>query len=162
PAPAPAPAPVDGDADNDGVPDSRDKCPNTKAGAKVDENGCEGKKATLETIRLNVQFPTNSDRIDPSYDAEIRKVADFLKRFPDSTVEIEGHTDSTGGRALNMDLSQRRANSVMNRLVQVHGVNPDRVTAVGYGPDRPVASNDTPAGRQQNRRVDARMEQIVE
>lgn len=173
PAPAPivvavAPAPVvpaplpPADSDKDGVPNDRDLCPQTRPGAKVNAKGCEGKKATLETIRLNVKFATASDEIGPNYDNEIRKVADFLRKFPDTSVEIEGHTDSTGGYEMNKDLSNRRANSVRERLIKHHGIDASRVTSVGYGPDKPVASNDTVGGRAQNRRVDARMEKVVE
>ncbi|WP_372964253.1 OmpA family protein [Marinobacter sp.] len=146
------------DSDNDGVVDSKDQCPNTTAGAEVDENGCEGVTETIETIDLSVQFPTNSSVIDATYDNEIRKVADFMKEYPETTVEIAGHSDSIGKAEYNRFLSQRRAEAVANRLTSVLGVNPDRVTAVGYGEAEPIASNDTAAGRSQNRRVEARIQ----
>ncbi|MBE0486722.1 OmpA family protein [Marinobacter sp.] len=186
PAPAPAPAPVDSDgdgvpdnrdqcpntpagvqvdsrgcpidSDGDGVPDYRDECPNTPAGATVDERGCEGITETVETIELQVQFPTNSSIIDASFDNEIRRVADFMNEFPETTVEIAGHSDSIGDAEYNRFLSQRRAEAVANRLTSVLGVDPDRVSAMGYGEAEPIASNDTAAGRAQNRRVEARIQ----
>lgn len=186
PAPAPEPAPVDSDgdgvpdsrdecpdtpagvavdsrgcpidSDGDGVPDYRDECPNTPAGATVDERGCEGVTETIETIELQVQFPTNSSVIDATYDDEIRRVADFMEQYPETSVEIAGHSDSIGQAEYNRFLSQRRAESVANRLTSVLGVDPDRVSAVGYGEAEPVASNATPAGRAQNRRVEARIQ----
>lgn len=184
PAPAPAPADSDGDgvpdnrdqcpntpagvqvdsrgcpvdSDGDGVPDYRDECPNTAAGATVDERGCEGVTETVETIELRVQFPTNSSVIDATFDNEIRRVADFMAEHPETTVEIAGHSDSIGDAEYNRFLSQRRAEAVANRLTSVLGVDPDRVSAVGYGEAEPIASNDTAAGRAQNRRVEARIQ----
>ena len=184
PAPAPAPADSDGDgvpdnrdqcpntpagvqvdsrgcpvdSDGDGVPDYRDECPNTAAGATVDERGCEGVTETVETIELRVQFPTNSSVIDATFDNEIRRVADFMAEYPETTVEIAGHSDSIGDAEYNRFLSQRRAEAVANRLTTVLGVDPDRVSAMGYGEAEPIASNDTAAGRAQNRRVEARIQ----
>lgn len=146
------------DSDGDGVPDYRDDCPNTAAGATVDERGCEGVTETVETIELRVQFPTNSSVIDATFDNEIRRVADFMAEYPETTVEIAGHSDSIGDAEYNRFLSQRRAEAVANRLTSVLGVDPDRVSAMGYGEAEPIASNDTAAGRAQNRRVEARIQ----
>ena len=96
--------------------------------------------------------------IDATYDAEIRKAADFMEEYPDTTVEIAGHSDSIGDAEYNRFLSQRRAEAVADRLTFVLGVDPDRVTAVGYGEVEPIASNDSAAGRAQNRRVEARIQ----
>ncbi|MFV8569744.1 OmpA family protein [Marinobacter sp. SBS5] len=146
------------DSDNDGVVNSKDQCPNTAAGVEVDENGCEGVTETIETINLRVQFPTNSSVIDSAYDIEIRQVADFMEEYPGTTVEIAGHTDNTGKAEYNRFLSQRRAEAVADRLVSALGVDADRVSAVGYGEAEPIATNDTSAGRAQNRRVEARIQ----
>ncbi|WP_323750560.1 OmpA family protein [Marinobacter sp.] len=146
------------DSDNDGVVNSKDQCPNTAAGAEVDEHGCEGVTDTIETINLRVQFPLNSSVIDDAYDIEIRQVADFMEEHPGTTVEIAGHSDSTGKAEYNRFLSQRRAEAVANRLVSALGVDADRVSAVGYGEAEPIATNDTSAGRAQNRRVEARIQ----
>lgn len=81
------------------------------------------------------------------------RLAAFLKEFPDREVAIEGHTDSTGSEAYNLDLSQRRAESVRRFLIK-NGIAPDRIMARGYGEVYPVAPNDTAAGRQHNRRVE--------
>src|SRR5690554_7023914 len=89
------------DSDNDGVVNSKDQCPNTAVGAEVDETGCEGVTETIETIELRVQFPTNSSVIDATYDAEIRKAADFMEEYPETTVEIAGHSDSVGDAEYN-------------------------------------------------------------
>lgn len=146
------------DSDNDGVVDSKDQCPGTRAGATVDETGCEGVMKEVETFTMQIKFPTNSSVIDNSYDADLRQVADFLRDNPGTVVEIGGYTDNTGKASYNEFLSQRRAESVAGRLVNVLGVSADRVTAKGYGEADPVASNDTASGRAQNRRVEAKVQ----
>lgn len=156
PAPAPAPDPSTIDSDGDGVFDDRDQCPNTPAGTVVDATGCE--VVTLETITLYVTFPVNSAEIGSRYDDEIRKVADAMRDDPDVTVEIAGHTDNTGRAEYNQDLSQRRAESVAQRLISIHGIDGSRVTPMGYGEADPIASNETADGRAQNRRVEARIQ----
>lgn len=146
------------DSDNDGVVDSQDQCPDTAAGAEVDDTGCEGVTETVETIELNVQFPTDSSVIGGSYDDEIRRVADFMRENPETAVEIGGHSDSIGEAEYNRMLSQRRAEAVATRLTDALGISEDRVEAVGYGESKPIASNDTAAGRAENRRVEARIQ----
>lgn len=146
------------DSDNDGVVNSADQCPNTTAGADVDATGCEGITETIQTFEIEVQFPTNSSVIGDTYDDEIRRVADFLKENPGTSVEIAGHSDSRGAADYNQSLSQRRAEAVATRLTDALGVDADRVSAMGYGEEQPVASNDTAAGRAENRRVEARIQ----
>lgn len=146
------------DSDRDGVVNRLDQCPGTARGAEVDDTGCVGETETVETMELSVQFPLDSAVIDDSYDREIRQVADFMEENPETVAEIAGHTDSQGAADYNRDLSQRRAEAVANRLISVHGVSEDRVYATGYGESEPVASNDTAAGRADNRRVEARIQ----
>lgn len=185
PAPEPRPEP-EPDADGDGVPDNRDQCPDTVAGAPVDRNGCEldsdgdgvvdrldecpGTAAgtevdetgcevvTVETITLYITFPLNSAEIGSEYDDDIREVANAMKEDRDVSVEIAGHTDSTGAADYNQELSQRRAEAVADRLVEQYDIDSDRVTPVGYGESEPVAPNDTDQGRAENRRVEARLQ----
>ncbi|HBG29197.1 OmpA family protein [Candidatus Macondimonas diazotrophica] len=157
PAPAPAPVmmeePVDGDADGDGIPDSRDKCPGTSAGAKVDADGCYIIIEKPVTIRLEVLFDFDKSVVKPEYYPEIKKVADFMKQYPMTDTVIEGHTDSIGTNAYNLSLSQRRAEAVRQVLIDQFNVDASRLTSVGYGEERPIADNRTAEGRQLNRRV---------
>ena len=157
PAPAPAPVmmeePVDGDADGDGIPDSRDKCPGTAAGAKVDADGCYIIIEKPVTIRLEVLFDFDKSVVKPEYYPEIKKVADFMKQYPMTDTVIEGHTDSVGTDAYNLSLSQRRAEAVRQVLIDQFKVDASRLTSVGYGEERPIADNRTAEGRQLNRRV---------
>ncbi|GFO55654.1 hypothetical protein GMSM_26610 [Geomonas sp. Red276] len=104
---------------------------------------------------LDVHFDTNKWDIKPEYNTALLSVAEFLKRYPAATGTIEGHTDSVGNQAANMNLSQKRADSIRKYLIDKFGVAPDRVKAVGYGPKKPIASNKTAAGRAKNRRIEA-------
>jgi len=112
------------------------------------------------TITLNVQFDTNKAVVKEEYNDEIKRVADFMKEFPDTTAEIGGHTDNIASAAYNQKLSEKRANSVRQYLIDKFGIDGSRLTAVGYGLTKPVAGNDTEDGRQQNRRVEAVMEAV--
>jgi outer membrane protein OmpA-like peptidoglycan-associated protein len=104
-------------------------------------------------VRMDIGFDTAKDVIAPQYDGELKKVAEFLKSYPTASAEIEGHTDNIGAVDYNRGLSQRRADSVRKALIEKFGIESARLTAKGYGPDRPVAGNDTAAGRAKNRRV---------
>jgi len=189
PEPAPEPAPArepEPDADGDGVPDNRDECPNTVAGAPVDSQGCEldsdgdgvvdrldecpdtargtevdetgCEVVTIDTITLYITFPIDSAEIGSEYDDDIREVADAMKEDEEVSVEIAGHTDNTGPAEYNEELSLRRAEAVADRLVEMYGIDSNRVTPVGYGEAEPVATNDTSGGRARNRRVEARLQ----
>jgi OOP family OmpA-OmpF porin len=104
---------------------------------------------------INVQFDTNKSDIKPQYHDELKAMGDFLTEFPNATGVIEGHTDSVGSKAANMKLSQRRADSIRNYLIDKFGIAPGRIKAVGYGPTKPVSSNETKSGKEQNRRIES-------
>lgn len=141
------------DSDGDGVPDDRDQCPNTPRRAKVDARGCTLQLEETVTFQLNVQFELESARIQKQYLPEVEKLGRFLQEYPDTDVVLEGHTDSTGSERFNQELSEVRANTVRNHLIEYFEIDPERIRAVGYGESRPIADNSTPEGRYQNRRV---------
>ncbi len=104
------------------------------------------------TFKSDVLFPYDSYSLKPgSYD-ELSRVAKVLNQYPQTNIVVGGHTDSKGTEDYNQKLSERRAESVKNALSGM-GVNPARMTTVGYGESKPVADNTTEAGRQMNRRV---------
>jgi OOP family OmpA-OmpF porin len=105
-------------------------------------------------IPLTIDFNTDSAQIKPVYDAQIAKVADFMKEYPDTTALVAGHTDDVGNPNYNMKLSQQRAESVMNYLVTKFGIEKSRLSAKGYGDTRRVEYNTTAEGRRLNRRVE--------
>ena len=112
------------------------------------------------TITLNVQFDSDKAVVKEKYHADVKRVADFMKEFPNTVAEIGGHTDSTASNAYNQKLSEKRANSVRQYIIDKFGIDGSRLTAVGYGEDRPIASNNTEEGKQKNRRVEAVIEAI--
>ncbi|MFZ0257434.1 MAG: OmpA family protein [Gammaproteobacteria bacterium] len=101
----------------------------------------------------SVLFEFNKATLKPGAQREISRLASVLTDHPDRNLIVEGHTDSVGSDNYNQRLSQQRAQSVKDALIR-QGVNPNRITATGYGEAYPVASNNTAAGRQQNRRVE--------
>jgi OOP family OmpA-OmpF porin len=166
------------DSDGDGVADARDQCPNTRAGAKVDDKGCEldsdgdgvvdsqdkcpdtpkGDRVDAagcsfkEEIKLpGVVFETNKAELLPESLPVLEGAIATLKRYPDIKIEVAGHTDSRGADAYNLDLSARRAATVL-KFLRDGGVT-NALTSRGYGERQPIASNNTDEGRQQNRRV---------
>jgi outer membrane protein OmpA-like peptidoglycan-associated protein len=108
------------------------------------------------TFKGDVTFDTNSTVVRPGLQAEINRVAGVLSQYPQTFVRVEGHTDSVGSNEYNQDLSIRRAMAVKNLLVQ-RGIADSRIDSVGYGETMPVATNDTEAGRQRNRRVEIKI-----
>ncbi|QNN44311.1 OmpA family protein [Pedobacter roseus] len=156
------------DDDNDGVANKFDKCAGTAAGTVVDGSGCplaapktiikettvitEADRKVVRDAISNLEFDLGKSTIRSKSFATLNRVAGLLveKNF---SLKLAGHTDNTGGRELNLRLSKDRAESVKAYLVS-QGANASRIEATGYGPDQPIATNKTAAGRQQNRRVE--------
>ena len=147
----------DPDNDKDGVLDAEDKCPNDPG--PPDNAGCPKKYehivVTQEKIELKqkIFFDTNKATIQPRSFSLLDEIAQVMRSRPSMTVRIEGHTDSRGKHAHNMALSSARAESVRQHLVGL-GIEPSRMQAQGYGPDQPIETNKTAAGREKNRRVE--------
>lgn len=112
-------------------------------------------------MTLKVEFATNSSDIDARYFDEISKVGEYMSKYPTTTAIIEGHTDNVGSPALNMKLSQQRAESVVKILAEKSGIERSRLTAKGYGSTRAIAYNSTPGGRQANRRINAVIDCVI-
>jgi outer membrane protein OmpA-like peptidoglycan-associated protein len=169
------------DEDGDGVPDSRDRCPGTSQGSRVDDQGCpramaaqhpkpakaaeppppERKPSAREETLVktgelhleDVHFDVNQATLKPESHGVLDEMGEILTRRSDLRVEVGGHTDDTGAADHNLDLSQRRAEAVVAYLTATYPELRGRLTARGYGESRPVASNDTSGGRAKNRRV---------
>ncbi len=145
------------DSDGDGIPDSRDECPNTLKGGEVDGKGC---LLTNQTITFhNIGFELNSDQVTASTRPVLERVAQALNAQTNFSIEISGHTDSVGSAEYNEQLSLGRAESVRRLLIE-NGVAAERLTARGYGELDPVASNETASGRAMNRRVEFRVMEV--
>ena len=159
--------PIARDSDGDGVVDPQDRCPNTPAGSRVDQFGClmlfeerapaapgaPAAPARPTLILQGVTFQTGRSVLTTQSYEILDQVAGSLVANPEIRIEIAGYTDNTGSLALNRRLSGNRALAVRFYLAR-KGVSPSRMTARGYGPSNPVATNTTPDGRAQNRRVE--------
>ncbi len=133
------------DKDGDGVPDSSDKCPQTPLGAEVDGGGC--------WLTQDILFDFDSYLVKRAYYPVLDNVFAVLKKNPMLKIEIQGSADNIGASEYNQILSEKRTRAVKKYLVE-KGIDPERLSAVGYGSTRQVASNETEGGRALNRRID--------
>jgi OmpA-OmpF porin, OOP family len=147
------------DRDGDGILDDLDACPDepeTENGFQ-DEDGCPDElpkevQAFTGTIK-GITFDNDKDTIRKPSTPTLDNAVEVLKNNPDIRIKISGHTDNKGGRDHNLDLSRRRAEAVKRYLVE-HGIDEGRIQTEGFGPDKPVDTNDTKAGRANNRRIE--------
>ena len=145
----------DKDTDGDGVPDYLDVCP-LVPGIKANKGCPEIKREVrqlLQKAMQGIEFETGKAVIKPKSYAILDKIAQTFIENSNYIIEVQGHTDNTGKDDVNKRLSDKRAHAVMDYLVK-KGVEAERMTAVGYGPDMPIADNKTKAGRAKNRRVE--------
>jgi OmpA-OmpF porin, OOP family len=154
--------PPDLDRGKEGVPNTEDACPDQPGPANADpkKNGCPLAFVEGKVIKITdqVKFRKNSAELDPSGEGVLIAVQKILDAHSEiAHLVIEGHTDNTGTPEYNQKLSENRAKSVMTWLVQ-HGIDGSRLSSHGYGLTRPLASNDTPDGRLENRRVEFHIE----
>ncbi|MFA7084993.1 MAG: OmpA family protein [Arcobacteraceae bacterium] len=138
----------DADSDGDGVVDRLDKCPNSEPNAVVDETGC------AIVVNLKVLFDFDKAIIKEAYSDKLSRFAEVLKSYPSIKTKLSAHTDNIGEEMYNLKLSEERAAAVKKALIKL-GIEENRITSVGYGKSKPVATNDTAEGRTQNRRVEA-------
>jgi outer membrane protein OmpA-like peptidoglycan-associated protein len=113
------------------------------------------------SISLNVQFDTGKANIQPKYYDDIKRIAEFMNKYPLTSAVIEGHTDNVGKEAVNVKLSHRRAAAIKASLAENFGIDPSRIKAIGYDYQKPLASNQTAEGRQKNRRGETHIDTNV-
>ncbi len=149
------------DSDGDNVPDGLDKCPNTPEGARVNYEGCKMEEKEVELVDLgrirlnNVNFDFNKASIRPGSNDILNEVGEILNRYPMLKIEIGGHTDSQGSQSFNQELSEKRAQAVLEYLLEnFPEIDRDKFVVKGYGESQPLDSNTTEEGRQLNRRVE--------
>ncbi len=143
------------DTDGDGVLDKDDQCP--EVAGTVANNGCpevtEEVQKQLNDYARTILFDTGKSSIKAESTSVMVDIIQILNEYPTSKFTVEGHTDSVGSESLNQKLSEERANSVRDFLID-KGIGADRLTAIGYGEAKPIATNNTRAGRAENRRVE--------
>jgi OOP family OmpA-OmpF porin len=150
------------DSDSDGVVDYADDCPHEPESQNgyEDEDGCPDEvpnqlKGAVGRMP-GITFEVNSAKITPESKETLDAAVETLEQNPKYVVHVEGHTDSTGDREHNLELSQRRADAVAKYLVD-HGIDEGRVSTRGHGPDKPLADNETAEGRAENRRIEFKL-----
>ncbi len=140
------------DGDGDGVPDRTDRCADSPPGEAVDASGCRPRLTAARTFMLAVDFASGSAVVVGDARAALAPVVQLLEQYPEASVTVEGHTDDRGSARRNREVSAARAQAVATELGRL-GISAARVTAIGHGPSKPIASNATPEGRAVNRRV---------
>jgi outer membrane protein OmpA-like peptidoglycan-associated protein len=141
------------DSEGDGIIKARDDCPDSNIGAKVGNNGCGS--STVHTIRhrLDVNFDTNSSVVKSEYLPKIKELADFMTEYPQVIVSIEGHTSILGSARHNKKLSNNRARSIKNILIQRFDIASGRIATVGYGFEQILFEGDDEYSHEKNRRI---------
>ena len=151
----------EGDQDMDGVVDSKDECPNTPLGTKVDDKGCKIEAAQETLVISNIIFDTDSFYIRADQRPILESDAAKLRQLQGSEVLIiTGHTDGIASAGYNTILSWNRAQSTKDYLVKTFGIPEEKIYVQGMGKAQPIATNNTPEGRQQNRRIELQIKAL--
>jgi outer membrane protein OmpA-like peptidoglycan-associated protein len=111
----------------------------------------------IATQRRSIYFETNSAALSPDSRAVVEEIGGFMRAYENTVVDIDGNSDSTGSRELNLSLSKQRADTVKNYLMTKYGYPAERMRTAGNGPDKPIETNETPEGREKNRRTDIKV-----
>lgn len=146
------------DTDKDGIVDNKDQCADTPQTDKVDSYGCTLFSEENTSIELLVNFDNGQAIVKKEFYPEIEKMATFLKMYPDTSLVIEGHTSKVGSEAFNKELSQQRANAIVDLLVNKFAIESNRLSAVGYGEERLLDHSNSKAADAKNRRIEAKLE----
>jgi OOP family OmpA-OmpF porin len=141
------------DSEADGIINARDECPDSFAGAYVDNIGCGFDRIEKVRRKLQVNFTRGSYVVENDFLPEIKQLSDFMKDFPDANLTIEGHTSKRGAKALNKKLSQDRAQAIKNILVNTFDIDQARITAIGYGFNKLILEGDDEESHARNRRI---------
>lgn len=138
------------DSDEDGVADSKDKCPNTPKMFTVDANGCP------VSTTLHINFAPNAYDINDEVMQKVHEFAAYVKEHDEYDLLILGYTDISGDADANIVLSKKRADAI-KEVLKLEGISDSRMTTIGKGSDNPIADNSTPEGRAQNRRIEIQL-----
>ncbi|WP_425509206.1 OmpA family protein [Vibrio ziniensis] len=142
------------DNDNDGVINARDLCPDTPSFSDIDNDGCGTFVKTSKLQYLHILFANDSNNIPPVFISQIRQMAEFLKTYPSTSIEIKGYASKVGNQNHNLKLSQRRSEAVEAQLLR-YGIESNRVRIVGFGDTELASVEDSETAHAINRRVTA-------
>ena len=146
---------VELDSDNDGVLDSKDNCANTPVTDKVNEVGCTIFTEAQDTVNLLINFDSNKAVVKEKYKPTIDKVAKFMEAYPELSLTIKGHSSARGSAAYNQTLSAKRAQAVVDVLINDFGIDASRLNSIGYGESELLNTDNTDTAHEQNRRIEA-------
>jgi OOP family OmpA-OmpF porin len=141
------------DSEADGVINARDECSDSLLGALVGNLGCGFDRIEKVSRTLLVNFTNGSSVVGNEFLPEIKQLSDFMQDFPNANLTIEGHTSKQGSKALNEKLSEDRAQSIKNILVNMFGIEQARITAIGYGFNKLIVEGDDDESHARNRRI---------
>ncbi|MDD1781212.1 OmpA family protein [Enterovibrio sp. ZSDZ35] len=144
------------DEDADGVINARDLCDNTPNTVIIDNDGCPSYVLFENDSSLRIQFANDSAIVEPAYREELDKMAEFLHLYPETSLELQGHTSSLGTNTYNSELSVQRAEAVKAQLID-RGIKTDRLAIVGLGENDLVLADTTETSQLVNRRVVGRV-----
>ncbi|MFG0604477.1 OmpA family protein [Vibrio mimicus] len=142
------------DDDNDGVINARDLCPDTPRGSEIDNDGCGTFVKSSQMQQLHILFANDSSAIEPAFLTQIRQMAEFLKTYPSTSIELQGYASKVGGAEHNLALSKQRSEAVREQLLR-YGITPNRINIVGYGDSVLEADGTDDVSHARNRRVTA-------
>lgn len=140
------------DDDSDGVINARDLCELTPQGAEINNEGCGRLVETSDSLGLHILFENDSSEILPIFKQQIAQMADFLKQYPETSIEIQGFASKVGDEDYNLALSKRRAKNVELEL-ESYGISPQRVSIIGYGENKLENDGDDELSHARNRKV---------
>lgn len=150
------------DTDNDGVVDSKDECANTPSSDKVDALGCSVFEKEEVSVELDILFANNSSVISNADSARIQNFVDFMNRYPNTQAVVEGHSSSVGSAEYNQFLSEKRAKTVRQLLIDDYGIDADRLEAQGFGESQLKDTSNTAEAHRINRRIEVKVTALVE
>jgi len=145
------------DSEGDGVINARDQCLTSLMGAQVDNNGCGAQRMEKVRRNLSVNFANNSSIVEPQFLSEVEALATVMQASPETKVTIEGHTSKIGSTVSNKKLSQQRAQAIKDILVNRFAINESRITAIGYGGERPLLEGNDESIGSHHRRIVAEL-----
>ena len=149
------------DTDNDGISDINDSCNNTPANVKVDSKGCTLFSEKSVEFDLNASFGNNSAQLKTVAINDIKRLADFMKEYKNTSVVIEGHSSAVGSSKYNLTISQKRADAVKKVLIDRYNIEESRLSSKGFGETQLISTGNTKADHEVNRRVVAKIETTV-
>jgi len=145
------------DPEADGVITARDKCLDTYAGALIDNDGCGTESVDTVRRHLEINFDHDAYVVKDEYFSEIADLADFMTKYPQVQVVIEGHTSMVGSAEYNQALSEKRAEAIKTILIDSFSIAAARISAVGYGFEQLLVEGDNEAAHERNRRIVAEL-----